>query len=181
MPSRFLYIVLLLFAFALQTPHTALCMSPDMEGDLSKQEVLEDISDDSAGFLDTFKKRIRQIWHSGTYDLYIPVNTWHNRLAYDSRVSRYNEMPWGGGLGKSFKDEDGDRHYLFLMGFQDSHYMFQPYGGYAFLKKKYFDEKEDFSVGAGIVLGITARQEYDYVPLPLPLPIVGIQYKTTGA
>ena len=45
------------------------------------------------------------------------------------------------------------------------------------MKNKYFGAKEDFSIGAGIVLGITARQDYDYVPLPLPLPIVGIQYK----
>lgn len=153
-------------------------MSPDPGDSSSKQEALDDLSGDGLGFFGTFKKRISQVWHSDTYDLYLPLYTWHNRLAYDSRVHKYNERPWGGGLGKSFKDEDGDRHYLFLMGFQDSHYMFEPYGGYAFMKNKHFDEKEDFSAGVGIVLGITARQEYDYVPLPLPLPIVGVQYKS---
>lgn len=159
-------------------PGTGQGTEQSFNGDSGNIETVESSSTDSAGIFETFTRRLQQTWNSDSYDLYVPLYAWHNRLLYDrSRARKYNENAWGGGLGKSFKDEDGDRHYLFLMGFQDSHDMFQPYGGYAFMKNKYLDEKEDLSVGAGIVAGITARQEYEYIPFPFPLPIVGVQYK----
>ena len=179
---KHIYLMLVLCFLCIQTPGVSWGMNPSMEDDVSKESVLDDVAPDVApndeGILQNFKKRLRQIWQSDSYDLYLPAYTWHNRLTYDkSHIRRYNEYPWGGGFGKSYKDEDGDRHYLFIMGFQDSHDMFQPYGGYAFMKNWGFGEKEDFTLGAGFVLGITARQDYGYAPLPLPLPIIGVQYK----
>ncbi len=122
------------------------------------------------------KKRIIQAWESDEYDLYLPAYTWHNRFMYDS-VSRYNEFPWGGGFGRSFRDEDGDSHSLYFMGFVDSNYQFQPIGGYAYIKNWYLDSQKDWAVGLGYTLSITARHEYDYIPLPLPLPLASLQYK----
>ncbi len=122
------------------------------------------------------KKRIIQAWDSKGYDFYLPLYSWHNRYMYDS-VSKYNEHPWGAGFGRSFRDEDGDSHALYIMGFMDSNNRFQPIGGYAFVKNWALDEKKDWSVGLGYTLSITARHEYDYIPLPLPLPLISLQYK----
>lgn len=130
------------------------------------------------GLFPALKKRIVQTWNSNEYDIYLPVHTWHNRLTYDAgKVKKYNEQPWGGGIGRSMRDEDGDTHSLFIMGFQDSHNRFEPYGGYAYMKNWYAGKTEDLSAGLGFVLGVTARDQYDYIPLPLPLPIFGVRYK----
>lgn len=125
-----------------------------------------------------FTKRIIQTWESKEYDLYLPVYIWHNRLMYDSsQIKKYNEIPWGGGFGRSFLDEDGDSHSLYLMSFMDSNNYVQPIGGYAYIKNWYLDEQKDWSVGLGYTLSLTARHEYNYIPLPLPLPLFSVQYK----
>ena len=128
------------------------------------------------GPLDILKKRIVQAWDSKGYDFYLPLYSWHNRYMYDS-VSKYNEHPWGAGFGRSFRDEDGDSHALYILGFMDSNNRFQPIGGYAFVKNWPLDEEKDWSAGLGYTLSITARHEYDYIPLPLPLPLLSLQYK----
>lgn len=101
---------------------------------------------------------------------------------YDkSKARSYNENSWGFGLGRSVADEDGDSHCLVIMGFQDSHNQFQPYGGYAFFKNYRFDAAGDWTLGLGFSLGVTARHEYNYLPLPLPLPLASVQYKNFAA
>jgi len=142
----------------------------------SEEPVVEEIDQDPRSLWKRFTTRIRQTWNADGLDVYVPVVTWHNRLTYDS-VTKYNEKPWGVGLGKQFVDEDGDSHLLYAMGFSDSNAQFQPIAGYAFLKNLYLDAGRDFAVGAGFTLSITARHEYEYIPLPLPLPVIGIQYK----
>jgi palmitoyl transferase len=128
--------------------------------------------------LTRLQKRIVQTWNEGNMDLIVTTYAWHNRFAYDKkRVQRYNENAWGGGLGLSMFDEDGDSHMLFITAFMDSWNKVQPYGGYGFLKNKHFGPNNDFRVGVGISLALTARHEYDYIPLPLPLPIFGVGYK----
>jgi palmitoyl transferase len=124
--------------------------------------------------------RIAETWESDNYDFYLPVHTWHNRLMYDSSYRKeraYNEQPWGFGFGRGFKDENGNSHGLYLMGFMDSNNYFQAIGGYNFVKNWYLDEQKDWSVGLGYTLSITARHEYDYIPLPLPLPVFSMRHK----
>ena len=44
------------------------------------------------------KYNLAETWKSGTYDLYVPLYAWHNRLTYDQEhIDRYNENPWGAG------------------------------------------------------------------------------------
>lgn len=133
---------------------------------------------DETTWYQQFGNRVVQTWTSPTWDIYVPFLTWHNRLTYDSnKTDKYNENPWGFGIGKSMYDEDGDWHSLYAMGFQDSHDMFEPIVGYAFLKNWQPSEGSDWRIGGGFTLGITARQQYNYIPLPLPLPMAGIEYK----
>lgn len=126
-----------------------------------------------------FKRRLGQVWHEGGWDLIVPVYTWHNRFMYDaSLINKYNELTLGVGFGRSITDEDGDNHILYAMGFVDSNYHFQPFVGYGFLKKHYFNRERDIGFGGGFTLGITARKEFSYIPLPLPLPVVSLQFKS---
>jgi palmitoyl transferase len=136
--------------------------------------------EDGASLLGILGQRITRAWESDKYDLYLPVNTWHNRFMYDQdyrKEREYNEQPWGLGIGRYFLDEDLDSHGLYVMGFADSNYQFQYIGGYVFVKNWSFDEKKEWSAGPGYTLSLTGRHEYYYVPLPLPLPVVSVRYK----
>jgi len=123
-------------------------------------------------------KPLVQTWKEGNVNLIVTTYAWHNRFMYDDKkLRRYNEKAWGGGLGLSRFDEDGDSHMLFVTAFNDSWNKVQPYAGYAFMKNWYPGANKDFRVGVGISLAMTARHEYDYIPMPLPLPIFGVGYK----
>jgi len=133
---------------------------------------------ENASWWNRFKNRVVQTWNSPTYDLYMPLYTWHNRYTYDKdKTDKYHENPWGIGVGRSMFDEDGDWHALYAMGFQDSYNMFEPIVGYGFQKIWRPGKSENWRVGGGFTAGITARQQYNYIPMPLPLPMFGVGYK----
>jgi|GEM_PF-656999 len=124
------------------------------------------------------ESRITEVWDVGKYEFYVPVYTWHNRFTYDDRkIKRYNELPWGAGLGKRLLDEDGDEHALYAMGFSDSNARFQAIIGYSFFKNFYLDDARNTSLGIGYSLNLTGRYEYLYIPLPLPLPAASFRYR----
>ena len=117
-------------------------------------------------------------WSDGRISAYIPMNTWHNRLAYDKKkIKEYNEAPYGFGLGKYRYDEDGDWYALYAMGFKDSNYHLQTIFGYAYQHNWYLDEEKNWRFGVGYTLNLTQRVEYMMIPVPLPLPIAGFGYK----
>ncbi|MCL2459162.1 MAG: lipid IV(A) palmitoyltransferase PagP [Desulfobulbus sp.] len=135
-------------------------------------------ADDKPGRLGRLKNRMVQTWEEGNLNIFLPVSIWHNRFMYDSeKIQQYNEDPRGLGIGLSIRDEDGDSHILYAMGFRDSHGMFEPFAGYGFIKNWYMDNNKDFHIGIGYTLGITARHQYNYIPFPLPLPLFSIGYK----
>ena len=122
----------------------------------------------------TIRYNVIETFNDHGYDAYIPLYAWHNRLTYDrEHIKKYNENPWGAGLGVSRYDEDGDWHSLYGMYFEDSNGYGETMFGYAFLKNKYW---HDFRFGYGFTLGLTQRHEYAYIPVPLPLPMIGIGY-----
>ena len=63
------------------------------------------------------------------------------------------------------------------MVFSDSHSKPEPIFGYLRQWNYYIDRDKNFSVGAGFTLGVTMRDDYNYLPLPVPLPVFGMQYK----
>lgn len=124
------------------------------------------------------KYNFLETWQSEEYDLYVPLYAWHNRLAYDDEhIKKYNENPWGAGLGKSRYDEDGDWHALYAMAFKDSNDYVETIFGYAFMKNWQSKTIKNFRSGIGFTLSLTQRHEYSYIPVPLPLPMFGIGYK----
>ena len=157
MKPKFLWKLCFLSAFAM----------PAQAADFDVDAYVDQVQQDSA-----------TTWNSDEYDAYVPLYAWHNRLAYDQKhIDKYNENPWGFGIGKSRFDADGNWHGLYAMAFKDSNSYAETFFGYAFLKNWFVDCNPDFRVGVGYTLGLTQRHEYKYVPLPLPLPIAGVEYK----
>lgn len=119
---------------------------------------------------------LSQTWDAKDYELFIPVNVWHNRSYYSSeKIDSYNENPWGLGLGKYRFDNEGDWHSLYVMAFSDSHKDIEPVAGYAF--QKMWRPANDFRIGAGYTVGFTMRQDFNYLPIPIAAPLASIEYK----
>lgn len=120
--------------------------------------------------------RWHQIWQQGHTELYMTGYAWHNRYTYaPEKIHRYNELAWGGGLGKGFYDEDGDWHGLSAFAFLDSHKNIEPVAGYGFIKIKQLNER--IRLGAGYSLLVTARKDiFNGIPFPGALPWLTFTY-----
>jgi len=127
---------------------------------------------------DTFKDNVSSTWNdSDSQDIYLPVITWHNRLAYDKeKTDRYNERPWGGGYGISRYDEKGNWNGIYFMAFKDSHNKWQPIGGYGWEKIWQPMNDKDFRLGLGYTAAVTAPDDYKYIPIPIVLPLASVGY-----
>ena len=126
--------------------------------------------------LSVVETELSQTWQSPDVELYVPINTWHNRNYYESEdIDDFNERPWGLGAGKYRYDEDGDWHGIYAMAFLDSNSEIEPIVGYGF--QKVWRASEHVRLGLGYTLGVTVRQDFDYVPMPLLLPLFSVKYK----
>jgi len=124
----------------------------------------------------TARETLSQTWQSTHYELYLPIDTWHNRSYYSAeKINGFNEQPLGLGIGKYQFDENENWNALFVMTFQDSHRNWEPVGGYAY--QKIWRPADDLRLGAGYAVGLTIRHEMHYLPLPGILPILSVEYK----
>lgn len=122
------------------------------------------------------KGSLSKTWQSQDYELYIPINTWHNRSYYtQEKIDEYDENPWGLGIGKYRFDEDGDWHALYGMVFKDSHSDIEPVAGYAF--QKTWRPVNDVRLGLGYTVGVTMRSDMHYIPIPIIAPLASVEYK----
>lgn len=127
------------------------------------------------GWVDRFGEQVRYVWDSGKTEIIAPVRTWHSRARYDKeRIKRYNERPWGIGIGKYYTDESGNRHRLLALTFQDS--FDKPEPTFAYTWQAVWREKQDFRPTLGFVSGITFRDNYHWIPVPFILPMLGFDY-----
>ncbi|MGB7816335.1 MAG: lipid IV(A) palmitoyltransferase PagP [Methylotenera sp.] len=119
---------------------------------------------------------LSQTWQSTNYELYVPVNAWHNRNYYSSeKIDGYNEHPWGLGVGKYRFDDDGDWNGFYAMAFSDSHRDIEPVVGFGF--QKMWRPTDNFRLGAGYTLGLTLREDMHYLPIPVIAPLFSVEYK----
>ncbi|WED42892.1 lipid IV(A) palmitoyltransferase PagP [Legionella cardiaca] len=137
-------------------------------------------AEDCANWLSLFQplcRRMHQIWHEGSNELYVTGYAWHNRYTYPKeKIKTYNELAWGGGLGKGLYDEDGDWHGLYALAFLDSHKNVEPALGYAF--QKIANLGINTRVGAGYTVLVTARPDiYNNIPFPGILPWVSLNHR----
>jgi len=122
-------------------------------------------------------QRLDQIWNQGGNDLYLTGYSWHNRAMYSKKkIDSFNELAWGGGLGKSLYDEDGDWQALYAIAFLDSHSKIEPLAGYAF--QKIGRVGHDLRFGAGYTAFLTSRSDiFHRIPFPGLLPLVSAGYR----
>lgn len=122
------------------------------------------------------KSALAQTWQSKDYELYIPIDTWHNRNYYsEEKINSYNERPWGLGVGKYRYDTDGDWQALYVMAFQDSHNKTEPIAGYAY--QKIWRPAAGYRLGLGYTVGLSMRQDMYYIPIPVLAPLFSVAYK----
>ena len=96
-------------------------------------QALECGSSDS--WLDKGCRRTTQVLNDGETDIYATGYAYHLRSMYSAeKIKSFNERAWGGGVGKSLYDEDGDWHGVYAMAFLDSHKDVEPTAGYAYQK-----------------------------------------------
>jgi palmitoyl transferase len=132
--------------------------------------------DQNSGILAHAQNSLSLTWQSEDYELYVPINTWHNRAYYSSeQIDKFNEQPWGLGVGKYRVDDDGDWNSFYAMAFQDSHRHIEPVVGFGF--QKMWRPTENIRLGAGYTVGFTMREDMHYLPIPGILPVVSIEYK----
>lgn len=101
----------------------------------------------------------------------------HARFAYDKdKTDRYNERPWGAGFGVSRWDDKGNWHGIYLMAFKDSYNKWEPIGGYGWEATWRPLADDNFHWGLGYTVGVTARDNWNYIPVPVLLPMASIGY-----
>ena len=133
-------------------------------------------SEVAAGLWLRMKTSLTQTWKSNEHELYIPVNTWHNRANYSAKkINSYNEQPWGLGVGKYRYDEEDNWHSLYIIVFKDSNNDLEPVVGYAY--QKMWLPAHEIRYGLGYTVGVTVRGNDDYLPMPVVAPLVSIAYK----
>lgn len=131
------------------------------------------------GWFGTLTDNVARTWQAPqNYDLYVPAITWHARFAYDKeKWEKYNERPWGAGFGVTRWDEKGNWHGLYLMAFKDSFNKWEPIGGYGWEATwRPVSADQNFHLGLGYTLGVTARDNWHYVPIPVVLPLASVGY-----
>lgn len=120
--------------------------------------------------------RLHDTWTQGETELYMSGYAWHNRYRYSpEKLKTYNEIAYGGGLGKSYYDNKGNWDGLYAIAFLDSHKNLEPVVGYAFLKVAHLTEKAH--IGLGYTVLVTARPDIlNNIPFPGILPWFSIGY-----
>lgn len=114
---------------------------------------------------------------AGQWETYFTGYAWHLPYRYhDATRARLNETTWGGGFGRTIKDEDGDRHSVFVMAFSDSHHAAQYNAGYAW--QRYWSPTRNLGIGAGYLAFLFSREDVaNHLPMPALLPCASISYR----
>jgi len=128
-----------------------------------------------AGAISGFKAA----WNRGEWDLYLSGYAWHLPGSYTAaRRSKLNSTTWGGGFGRSIGDDQGNRHSIFLMATQDSHYKPEYFAAYCWQHPLLPDSAVQLDVGLSAFLFSRVDVE-DGIPLPGLLPYLAVGSKRT--
>jgi palmitoyl transferase len=113
-------------------------------------------------------------------DLYFSGYAWHNRNTYtDRQLKKLNEKAWGGGIGRSTRDERGNEGSWYAIGIRDSNLRPQWMAGYA--HQWIFPGKPGNGpeLGLGLTALVIRRHDWhDGRPFPALLPVVSVGTRT---
>jgi hypothetical protein len=111
------------------------------------------------------------------WDVYLTGYSHHDRDTYtQAQLNKMNEMTWGGGLGRTLRNERGNDESLYVIGMRDSNEHAQWMAGYAYqwmFPLKF--SQNNLEVGAGLSALIIRRQDwYEGRPFPAILPVFSV-------
>jgi len=110
------------------------------------------------------------------WDIYLSGYAHHDRSTYsDAQIRKLNETTWGGGMGRSFRNERGNEESVYAMVIRDSNNRPQWMAGYAYQWKFALKKASGLEVGAGLSGLIIRRHDwYNGRPFPAILPVASI-------
>lgn len=124
------------------------------------------------------KEGAAQIMNEGNTAWVLPTYTDHPNWAWDNRAEQ-NAYPFGFGIARMHVDDHNNERMFFGVTFVDSNYRPEPMFGYQWVKRFPIGDS-GFHLGAGYLVGITARADYLWAPVPLPLPVAKIGFENLG-
>lgn len=110
-----------------------------------------------------------------SWDIYMSGYAWHDRDTYTRKqLNKMNENTWGGGLGRTLRNERGNDESAYAVVIRDSNNRPQWMAGYAY-QWMFPVVSKKFEVGAGLTgLFIRRHDWYDGRPFPAILPVASI-------
>lgn len=105
------------------------------------------------------------------WDVYLSGYAWHDRDTYTQKqLNKMNENTWGGGIGRSIRNERGNDESIYLIGIRDSNQRPQFMAGYAY--QWVFPVVSKYEVSAGLTALLIRRHDwFDGRPFPAVLPV----------
>ncbi|MFN4236174.1 MAG: lipid IV(A) palmitoyltransferase PagP [Vogesella sp.] len=134
----------------------------------------------SDSWLDKGCRRAEQVMQQGETGVYVTGYAYHLRSMYsEEKIKSFNERAWGGGIGKSLYDEDGDWHGVYAIAFLDSHKHVEPAAGYAYQSMVPIGGR--WQLGGGFTAFLTSRTDtLKGFPVPVVLPLASLQYRKSA-
>lgn len=122
------------------------------------------------------KSALTNIVDEGRWDLYLSGYAYHGRRTYnEQRLEKLNEKAWGGGIGKTVRNEKGNDESLYFMVIRDSKMNPQWMAGYSYQCIYPMNVGSNLEVGAGVAALLIRRNDwFGGVPFPGILPIASI-------
>jgi hypothetical protein len=127
---------------------------------------------------DTFTKALnlnRDTPSSRRWDVYLSGYAHHDRDTYsEAQLHRMNETTWGGGFGRTVRDERGNDESLYVMAIRDSIYRPQWMAGYVY-QWMFPVKSTNLEMGAGLTALVMRRSDWcNGHPFPAVLPVASI-------
>jgi palmitoyl transferase len=135
------------------------------------------VTGELGGLFQTKLERIRLTLREGQTELYATGYAWHLPWAYSEPTrARLNETTWGGGIGRTMIDGQGDRHSVFALALSDSHRSAQWVAGYGWQRSTRADRA--WGAGWGYMAFLFSREDVaGRCPLPALLPCASLRWR----
>jgi lipid IVA palmitoyltransferase len=122
-------------------------------------------------------RRLVDTYENGENQLFISGYSYHLPSTYTpEKRAQLNSNAWGGGVGRTVEEPNGNTHTVFFYAFEDSHKTAQIQAGYAWAT--YWGDRDGVQPGLGWTAFIVQRPDIaSGVPVPAALPIALLRYK----
>ena len=112
---------------------------------------------------------------AGDWELWLSGYSYHAPWSYARQhCEDLNSNAWGLGVARSVVDAKGDKHTVYILGFDDSYYHGEFHLGYMWMRSwRWKDQWPSFGLGYSVFL-FSRRDMYNHAPVPGLLPFAAI-------